>query len=72
MPACAREWRTDVLPYFETDRPVDHSVCDALACQRGEVSLSRYVDAYPTAASKKGLQVEDVADGLRLASNTPR
>ena len=31
-----------------------------------EVSLSRYVDAYPTVASKKGLQVEDVADALAL------
>jgi hypothetical protein len=27
---------------------------------------SRYVDSYPTAASKKGLQVEDVADALAL------
>ena len=32
----------------------------------GEVPPSRYVEDYPVAASKKGLQVEDVADALAL------
>lgn len=33
-----------------------------------EAQGSRYVDAYPTAASKKGLQVEDVDDALALGT----
>lgn len=33
---------------------------------RAEDVLSRYVDSYPMALSKKGLQVEDVADALAL------